>query len=239
MHRFATQEPMQSTLEPLALGIRLSFATGNAQFAMVNTIYYVARSFNSGKNIRVLSREVEALARQHGNHFELTCIDVSQTSSDKPAYSPLLQYYLTPLYNTLYDLEGGEDDDHKPPFFLDKIQFAKNEDILNATLKTEQLASMHGILSYEIMKAFMFRDMDNALRFTNIAYKYFLVSDLVHVLGQFWLSLLQPFAILSPLPHIMLSYTQTREKKGLHYTNIFLVFYEALITFHFARLRGK
>merc|ERR1712085_212717 len=186
------KEPIQSTLEPLALGIRLSFATGNVQFAMVNTIYYLARSFNCGKNTGVLAGEVGALARQHENHFGLTSMDASCTSPDKP------------LYNPLCALEGREDDDEDFPFFLDKVQFANNEDILNAALKMEQLACTHTILSYETARAFVSRDMDDALRFTNLYFTHFLTND-----------------------------------KGLSYTSIYNVFYEALINFHFMRLKGE
>lgn len=171
---------------------------------MVNTVYYVARSFNCGKKIRVLAGEVEALARQHGNNFGLTGLDVSCTSSDKPVCSPLMQYYLTPLYNTLCDLEGGKHDGQDRPFFLDKVQFVNNADILNASLKMEELACMHTILSYETASAFMFRDMDNALRFTNMFSTYFLINE-----------------------------------RGVSYTPIYNVFYEALINFHFMRLRGE
>ena len=144
---------------------------------MVNTIIYIARSFNCGKNISVLTGEVETLARQHGNHFG------NDASSDTPVYSPLLQFYLTPLYNTLRDLEGGHAQDFSPPkeeeasFPLDKVRLVNNADILKATAKAEQAAAFHTILSYETAKAFIFRDMDNALKFTDMYLEHFWVSD--------------------------------------------------------------
>jgi len=174
---FIWKEPIQATLEPLARGIRLSYATGNVEFAMVNTIYYISRSFNCGKNIRVLTTEVEALARQHRNNFG------NDASSDTPVYSPLLQFYLTPLYNVLRVLKGENNDqspsseEEETSFPLDRVKLVNNDDILKVTQKTDQLACFHTILSYETASAFMFRDMDNAQRCTDLYHEKFVVSD--------------------------------------------------------------
>ena len=157
------KEPIQSTLEPLAQGIRISFVTGNMEFALGNIAYYVARSFNSGKNIRVLTGEVEALASQHGNHFG------SDGASGAPIYSPLLQFYLTPLYNVLREYEGDEGlaPQHISSFPLDKVQFVQNDDIMKAATEMGQNSCIHVILTYQTTRAFMFRDMDKALKHTD------------------------------------------------------------------------
>lgn len=63
---FFDAEPIQATLDPIAQGIRKALEMGDPVSAMYNTIYYSSRSFNSGKNVEVLLREVEALARQLG-----------------------------------------------------------------------------------------------------------------------------------------------------------------------------
>jgi len=167
-------EPFQSTLEPLAQGIRLSFTTGNVEQAMVNTIFYVARSYNGGKNVRTLLGEVEALARQHGNHFG------SDGSSDKPVFSPLLQFYLTPLYNILRELEGERDlpdeEEEERSFPLHKLRFTNNDDILKAARESRLFGCVHNILSYQMSKSLILRDMVSALKFSDMYYEIFVVS---------------------------------------------------------------
>jgi len=138
---------------------------------MINSIYYVARSFNCGKSIPVLLGEIEALARQHGNRFGI------DSSSDTPVYSPLLQFFLTPAYNTLRILgDTNTQDEEELSFPLDKMSFVTNEEILKCTIETEQHACLHTVLSYQTTKAFIQRDMDNALEFANIYYELFHVS---------------------------------------------------------------
>jgi len=168
---FVWKEPIQSTLEPLAQGIRLSFALGNVEFAMINTIYYIGRSFKTGKTISVLTGEVEALARQHGNHFG------NDSSTDTPVYSPLLQFYLTPLYNILRELKGDEDnlEEEEPSFPLNKVKFVNNDDIVKAALERDR-ACFHTIISYQTFKAFVCRDMESALKFTDLYFEHFLTE---------------------------------------------------------------
>ena len=155
-------------MEPLAKGIRLSFATGNVEFTIVNISFYIGRSFNCGKNIRVLTGEVEALARQHGNHF-----------GNDASSGPLLQFFLTPMYNVLHDMEGGIDlpKEKEPTFPLDKVRFVNNGDIMKVALEAEQFSFFHITLSYETIKVFMLRDMDNALKYADMYHDHFLVSS--------------------------------------------------------------
>lgn len=165
--------PIQSTLESLAQGIRESFLTRNTEFAIKNTNYYISRSFSSGKHIRVLSEEIEALARQHENIF------VNGTSLDSPGRSPLLQFYLAPLYNTLQDFE---DDNRihkipKPSFHLDATRVSDNYDLLKLALEQKKFACVHTILSYQTAKEFMFRNMDSAIKCADLYRDHFLVSQ--------------------------------------------------------------
>lgn len=144
---------------------------------MYNTIYYIARSYNSGKKINILLREVEALAQQHGNHFG------SDTSSGNPVYSPFLQFYLTPLYNTLLYFEGEKDTtegDEKDVFPWGQLKIVDNDDIMKAALNSSQLSSFHTSLSYQTAQAFISRDMSKALKLTDLYFEHFVVSIAFH-----------------------------------------------------------
>lgn len=176
----------------------------------------------------MLVEEIEALARQHGNHFG------NEDSTDKPVYTPLLQFWLTPLHNALLDLEGRYDssDGKESAFPLDKVQFVHNNEIIKVALGAGQFSCFHAGLSYETPKAFMIRDMDNALMCTNYFFEHFLVSNLS--LGSqspscMWLRFLTFNPLHCPQSGNML----------LKYTEIFNVFYEGLITFYFARQTGR
>lgn len=143
-------------------------------------MYYVSRSFSSGKHIRVLTEEIEALARQHENLFG------NSTSSDSPVRSPLLQFYLAPLYNALRDFEN--DNRHKiqePMFPSDKVRFVDNYDLLKVPLDQEQFAFFHAVLSYQTAKEFILRKMDSALKCADLYLDHFLVSS--HVVSVDWL----------------------------------------------------
>ena len=140
---------------------------------MANTIYYIVRSFNSGKHIRVLTEEIEALAHQHGTLFG------NDASSNPPMFSRLLQFCLAPFYNTLHDFEG-DTCIHKirePSFPLYKVRAVKNYDLLNLALEKQHSACFHTILSYQIAKEFIFRNMDSALKCANLYLEHFLVSE--------------------------------------------------------------
>ncbi len=164
------KEPLQSTLEPLAQGIRLSFATGNVECAISNTIFYLLRSFKSGKHIKVLTDEVIALARQHGHHFG--------NDAEASVYTPLLQFYLTPLYNTLNELRGDENrppkDERSSP--LDKVLLLNNDEIMKFAIESKQITCIRTILAYEIAKEFISRNMDSALALADIHKDLFKVS---------------------------------------------------------------
>jgi len=162
------EEPMQSQLEPLAQGVRLSFAMGNVQYSMNTTALYIMRSFNSGNTISVLSGELEGLARQHGNHFG------DYASSDAPECSPIVHFFLTPLYIILRELKGDEPEEEKPSFPFDKFRFLKVGDILKAALEGDRVTVFHNVLFYQTLAAFLRRDMENALKSTDTYCEHFL-----------------------------------------------------------------
>lgn len=196
---YCFEEPIQSTLESLAQGIRESFLACNVEFATANTIYYISRSFTSGKHIRVLTEEIEALARQHENLFG------NDASSDSPARSPLLQFYLAPLYNALHDFEGDRCSHtmQAPSFPLDKVRVVDNYDLLKLALAQEQFACFHTVLSYQTAKEFIFRNMDNALECADLYREHFLVSR-TSVFAWYLLSLFV-FVLNAPI-HLAASY---------------------------------
>ena len=171
--RLSPKDPLQSTLEPLAEGIRTSFATGNVEFAMGNSIYYVTRSLDCGKNVHVLAREVDALACQNGNHF-------GTDSSGKLIYSPHLQFFILPLHNILREFEGEKDpsSEEEQIFPFDKVRLRNNEDILSASLESGKLSWFHSVVYYQTMKSIVFRDMECALKCVNLYYEHILVSDI-------------------------------------------------------------
>jgi predicted ATPase len=156
---FAWTNPIQSTLDYLAQGIRTSFVYGDVEFAMVNTYVYIARSFNCGKSIKVLMEEVEALARQHG-----ICLD---TDDIAPFYSPeILQFYMLPVYNILRDLQEV---DH----IACQWRLVRNYNLLDIAIKKEQFACFHAVITNLTVVEFLRRDMGNALKCTDMYHEHF------------------------------------------------------------------
>ena len=138
---------------------------------MYNARFYVARSLHAGKNISVLTGELETFARQYGNHFG------HNSTSDKPVYSPFLQFSLTPLYNVLQELKGGNDisEEEESLFPFDKVTFTVNDEIMQAALEKD-LNDFHSVLLFQTIKEFVCRDMENALKCTDLYCEHFLVS---------------------------------------------------------------
>ena len=120
----------------------------------------------------MLTDEVEALACQHGHHYG------NDESSDAPVYTPLLQFYLTPLYNILNELGGDENRPKKeePSFPLDKVWFPNNDDIMKFAMESNQTTCMKTILGYETAKEFISRNMESALACADLYREHFMVS---------------------------------------------------------------
>lgn len=117
----------------------------------------------------MLTDEVEALARQHGNHFG------NDASPDASVYTPLLQFVLTPLYNTLNELGGDENRSKKeePSFPFNKVRFVNNVDILKYAMESKQNTYFKTILFQETSINFMSRNMDSALACADMYIDYF------------------------------------------------------------------
>ena len=131
---------------------------------MYNIIFYNVRSFISGKKVNVLRREIEALARQLGNNFG------NDTTSG-----------LTAMYNTLRHFEGQkeateENDENSFPW--DKVKLVDNDAIMKYALDTRNFACFRNILMIQVADAFISRDMDRALQYTDLYFKHFAVSTL-------------------------------------------------------------
>lgn len=150
----------------------MSFALGDVEFAIISTVYYLQRAFlDSGKNIRILIGEVEALARRHGNNF---LGDSSSTGKD--VYKPLLQFSITSLHNTLRDLEASSLEDDAFIAVFDKVCSLTNDEMMSVAIEKRQLSCLYLVLAYQIIKAFVLRDMDNALKYANMFVEHFMVS---------------------------------------------------------------
>lgn len=161
---FVWKSPIQSTLDVLARGISSSFFSGNIELSVVNTYVYIARSYNCGKNIRVLTEEVEALALQHGICFN--------NDNDAFIHTPeTLQAYMLSIYNILCDLQ--EDGVH-----CGRGKIAKNYDFLKTLIEKEHFACFQALLTNQRATEFMFRNMDCALKCTDLCLKHFESKEL-------------------------------------------------------------
>ena len=162
-------EPMQSTLEPLSQCVRLSFDTGNNEYAHAGPIYYLMRSFASGTNIRVLIGEVDICVRLVGSHFG------NDSSFKTQSYNLFFQLFYTPLYNVLHELEGDAlAQDTSIPF--NQVQTMNNHEILTAAMELKRMSFVLIILSAQMSRDFLFRNMERALKYSDMYYDFFIVS---------------------------------------------------------------
>ena len=61
---------------------------------------------------------------------------------------------------------------------MEKVKFVNNDDILKVALEAQKMGAFRLVLSYQTAKAFLFRDMDDALKYADMYYKHFLASHL-------------------------------------------------------------
>ena len=163
-------EPMQSTLEPLSQCVRLSFDTGNNEYAHAGPIYFLMRSFASGTNIRVLIGEVDICVRLVGSHFG------NDSSFKTQSYYLFFQLFYTPLYNVLHELEGDAlAQDTSFPF--NQVQTMNNHEILTAAMELKRMSFVLIILSAQMSRDFLFRNMERALKYSDMYYDFFVVSQ--------------------------------------------------------------
>jgi len=161
---------MQSTLEPLSQCVRLSFDTGNNEYAHAGPIYYLMRSFASGTNIRVLIGEVDICVRLVGSHFG------NDSSFKTPSYNLFFHLFYTPLYNVLHELEGDAlAQDTSIPF--NQVQAMNNHDTLTAAIESKRYNFILTIFAVQIPCDFLFRNMERALKYSDMYYDFFVVSQ--------------------------------------------------------------
>lgn len=160
---------MQSTLEPLSQCIRFAYDTGNVEYAHAGPMFYLMRSFGSGKNIRVLIGEVDICVRLAGSHFGC------DSSFKTPTFNLFLRFFFTPLYNVLNDFEGN-DNDHDASLPSNPTRAMKNEEALNAAIEMKRFNFILIILSAETPYYFLFRNMELALKYSNMYFEFFIVS---------------------------------------------------------------
>ena len=158
---FIWKRPIHASLDFLAEGVRASFGSRDADSTGQITIHYLVRSLNCGKNIGVLKKEVEALARQLSSYFG-------------KAISPLLQLWLTPIFIMLRGLEGTSGEPSSFP--LDPNQLRSNDAIMQAVLEKKNDLCFVSILCHQTSNALHFRKMDKALEYADVFYEQYLVS---------------------------------------------------------------
>jgi predicted ATPase len=159
---FVWKEPFQSTLEFLADGIRSSFVYGYVEYAKVFTQMYISRSFHVGKNIRLLAEEVDALARQHA----IRCGD--STSSD--AFNRLI---FLPMSIIFRDIQGDTAHSVMEMDRSKRVHHVYNDDLLKVAIEGGNSSLLYTIISLQTAKEFMLRNMDEALKLTDIYFEHF------------------------------------------------------------------
>jgi len=160
---------MHSTLEPLSQGFRLAVETGNIDFAFLNCAAYLLKSFCCGKNIKVLFDELFISVRQLGNHLG------NDSSFKTPSYKLFLQFFCTPFHNVLREYEGDSlAQDTSFPF--DQVQLVENYSVLKTAVELNRFIFVLMILMVQTPYEFMSRNMESALKCSNMYFENFLVG---------------------------------------------------------------
>ena len=155
---FVWTEPIQSSVDFVAEGIRCSFLYGNIEFARANIQMYLFRSYASGKNIKILAEEVDALTRQHRVHFG------SNASSDT-----FHRFILSPFFNVIRELGV--------PLEME-VPAADNYDLLKVAIEHDNLFLLHSVNLLQTIKEFVLRDMGKALECTDMYFDHFGVDGM-------------------------------------------------------------
>ena len=133
-------------------------------------MFYLMRSFSSGTNIKVLIEEVFICVRQLGSHFG------NDSSFKTQWYNLFFQLFYTPLYNVLHELEGDAlAQDTSFPF--NQVQTMNNHEILTAAMELKRMSFVLIILSAQMSRDFLFRNMERALKYSDMYYDFFVVSQ--------------------------------------------------------------
>lgn len=159
-------------MEPLSLCLRFAVETGN-EFAFTNSVYYLLKSFGSGKNLKVLIDEVFICVRQFGCHLG------NDSSYKTPSYNLFIQFFFTPLYNIL---RGFEESNVPSPdcqgslFPFNHVQLVDNYSVLKAAMDLERFNFVLMILTVQTPYEFMSRNMEMALKCSQMYFEHFLVG---------------------------------------------------------------
>ena len=117
-------------------------------------------------------REIHALVRQLGN-------------CDTAVYDRLLQFWFTPLYNLLRELQGKEDvndGDEDSAYPWDNIRIQRNDEILKAAFDSQQFSCYFVTLTYLAGVKVMTGDMESAKKYGDLKYEQFLVGTLLIII---------------------------------------------------------
>ena len=113
-----SKEPLASMVDPLLKGVRLSFENGCQEYSITNTVFYLYRSFQAGKNLLLLLNELDAFARKHLQHN----------------HSGILQMLLAPSYRVLSSLTGI-----KPSSVFSKLPSVNTADLIEKAKSRKEM----------------------------------------------------------------------------------------------------
>lgn len=148
------------------------------------------KSFGSGKNLQVLIDEMFICVRQFGCHLG------NDSSYKTPAYNLFIQFFFTPLYNILRGFEENivpSPDCKGSSFPFNHVQLVDNYSVLKAAMDLERFNFVLMILTVQTPYEFMFRNMEVALKCSQMYFEHFLVG-VSRALTNFCLS----FCIMLP-----------------------------------------
>ncbi len=136
-------------------------------------MYYLLKCFGSGKNLKVLIDELFICVRQLGCHLG------NNSSFKTPLYNLFLQFFFTPLYNILRGFE--ESNEFSPgcqekSFPFDLVQLVDNYNVLETAINLERFIFVLIILTVQTPYEFMTRNMERALKCSNMYFEHFLVG---------------------------------------------------------------
>ena len=136
-----SKEPLTEMADNLLKGVRLSFENGCQEYSIMNTVFYLSRSWQAGKNLLLLVQELEAFSRKHQQHN----------------HSGILKMLLAPSYRVLSSLTGI-----KSSSVLSKLPSVNTADLIEqAKSKKEMIFVQIGVSSL-LFEVFTSRDFIKA-----------------------------------------------------------------------------
>jgi len=106
---------------------QLSFSHSNFELTCLNTLYYVGRTWMGGRNIQLMSNELNMFAQHYKKRNSLNIIKLC----------------LAPIYNILVDLSGTTEEASSSPLFVQSSSTSIEEVIQEAeSMKEGELAGL-------------------------------------------------------------------------------------------------